>query len=85
MIVGKWNYEKHEYDDYTVPNNWKITTFCVDDKGIINCVQCGKQIIADDGYVSLEVHTPVGFGYLVCNYCYDEELKRRKKYKNEED
>lgn len=85
MIVGKWNYLKHDYDAYIIPHGWRVKSFCVDDNEVINCVQCGKQIIAEDGYVSLEVHTPVGFGYLVCDTCYDEELKRRKKYKNEKD
>ena len=85
MVVGKWNYEKHDYDPYIIPYGWRVTPFCIDEKEIINCAQCGKQMIVDDGYVSLEVYTPIGFGYIVCEDCYDEEWKRRKKYKNEED
>ena len=44
---------------------------------IINCCQCGKEITFGDGYSSQEVHTLMGFGYMVCEECHKEEIKRK--------
>ena len=84
MTLKKWNYIKHDYDDYNIPDNWHVSTLELDLNTIINCVQCGKEVKYGDTYTSLEVHTPLyGFGYCVCKKCYNEEWERRKKYRDE--
>ena len=83
MIYNKWNYEKHEYDPYEVPDNKILKTYSNDMKELVNCCQCLKEMKFGEGYTSLEVHTNLGFGYCVCKECYMEERKRRYKYRNE--
>jgi len=83
VILNKWNYEKHNYDSYTIPDNWKVKC---DGKlsEIINCARCGRETILGDCYTSLEIHTALyGFGFLVCKDCNEEEWERRRKYKGE--
>ena len=41
--------------------------------------QCGKELKYGDTYTSLEIHTAMGFGYGVCEDCYEFEWKRREK------
>ncbi len=79
MILKKWNYKKHDYDDFEIPDNWNVKTRYVDDNEIVNCAQCGRKIKHADCYTSLEIHTDIGFGYGVCEWCYEQEWKRREK------
>lgn len=79
MILNKWNCKKHEYENYKVPDEWNIKTYGNSMDEIINCCKCGKKIKFGDSYTSLEVHTEMGFGYSVCEKCYEREWKRREK------
>ena len=82
MILNKWNYETHKYDQYSVPDEWNCQTYSSDMKEIVNCPHCGKELGFGNTYTSLEIHTPVfGFGYGVCRECHEKELERRRKYK----
>jgi hypothetical protein len=43
-----------------------------------NCALCGREMTYGEGYTSLQVHTPTGFGYTVCKDChFDVELPAR--------
>ncbi len=84
MKLNKWNYETHKYDDYIVPDNWNITRYSTDMEEIINCVQCGRKLCVGESYTSMEVHSEIGFGYGVCEECYEKEWKRRKDYETKE-
>lgn len=77
-LIDKWNYEKHEYEPYYVPSDWNVKTYSTDMKERINCPHCGKEIAVGDSYTSLELHTEIGFGYMVCNNCYALEWGRRR-------
>ena len=79
MTLRKWNYDKHKYEPYNVPDEWVCKTFSDDMTEIINCCQCGKEIIFGKSYVSQEVHAPMGFGYMVCENCHDVEMRIRFK------
>lgn len=82
MILRKWNYDTHKYDDYEIPKDWNVKTYSDDMDEIVNCPHCGKQIKFGDGYTSMEIHTSVGFGYCVCHECYyDKEWVRRRNAK----
>ena len=50
----------------------------------MNCPHCGKELPYGETYTSKEIHNWVGLGYGVCEECYEEEWKRRKKYRTEE-
>lgn len=79
--MRKWNYKTHRYDEYTPPIEDGRYPLLVDDMAeIINCAQCGKEIVYGDGYVSMEIHTQAGFGYVVCEECYQKEWSRRSYY-----
>ncbi len=75
MKVGKWN--GWSYDEYELPVGAKLYSDDMDE--VISCAGCGKQIKVDDGYTSLEIHTNAGFGFIVCETCYQQELKRRNQ------
>ncbi len=78
MILQKWNWSKHTYEDYEVPNNWVCKCYSDDMNEIVNCPHCGEQITFGESYTSMEIHTDLGFGYAVCGDCYDKEWNRRK-------
>lgn len=71
MKVGK------SYDEYKLPAGAK--TYSKHLEELVTCAACGKQIKFNDGYTSLEIHTNCGFGYIVCDACYQQELKRKYK------
>lgn len=79
MKLKKWNYKISDYEDYNVPDEWNIKSYSGDMEEIINCVQCGKEVKVGETYTSLEVHTEIGFGFLVCSECYEKEHKRRNE------
>lgn len=53
-------------------------------KEIVNCPHCGKELEYGNCYTSLEIHTEMGFGYGVCEKCYEEEWNRRRQYEQKE-
>ena len=84
MILNKWNYEKHGYDSYVVPDNWNVKVGGDNLDEIIHCASCGREGKFGDTYTSLEIHTPLyGFGYAVCEDCHNKEWERRRKHKDE--
>ena len=78
MILQKWNYEKHEYEPYEVPDDWHVSIFSLDMDEIINCVQCGCEVKFGECFTSKEVHNNFGFGYMVCDKCYEKEWVRSR-------
>lgn len=79
ILLNRWNRQKHKYEDYEVPVNWNVKSYCNDLEEIVNYAQCGKELKYGDTYTSLEIHTAMGFGYGVCEDCYEFEWKRREK------
>ncbi len=77
MIVGKWNYKKHDYEPYKIPDDWNCKTYSEDMDEIINCARCGRTVKFGDCYTSLEIHKESGFGYGVCENCYNAEFLRK--------
>lgn len=78
VIIGRWNYQTHEYDPYIPPEGWKIVLYTTDMDEGINCTNCGKAMTYGDGLTSKELHNGLGLGYPVCQSCYDGEIKRWK-------
>ena len=81
-MIGRWNYITREYDPYEIPDNWNVKLYSLDMDEIINCTSCGKEVTYGECYTSFELHNDVGLGYPVCQECYDEEIKRKIKYKD---
>jgi hypothetical protein len=83
MIVGKWNYERNDYEPYRIPDKWVCQTFEDDMNAKINCAHCGKKLKYGDSYSSLEIHDSFGLAFAVCEKCYNAEwLNRTKKIKD---
>ena len=83
MLLRKWNYEKHEYEPYNVPDKWDCRYYWFDMTEIINCCQCGGKVTFGECYSSQEIHTSVGFGYMVCEECHNIEMERRTDKKED--
>lgn len=83
MEFRKWNYETHEYEPIEVPDEWNVSLYTENMDEIVNCPHCGKELRFGETYTSKEIHNWVGFGYGVCEECYEEEWKRRKKYRTD--
>lgn len=77
MIIRRWNNKKHNYETYEVPENWNIKIYSNNMQEKVNCASCGKAINVGDSHSSLEIHTDIGIGYMVCEKCYNKELIRK--------
>lgn len=83
MKLRKWNVSLHKYEEIEIPDNWNCKSYSNDMNEIVTCPQCGKKLKFGETYTSLEIHTNIGFGYGVCQECYDKEWERRKNEKYE--
>ena len=79
MKAQKWDYKKHEYDPYDLPENCRLYDNDLSRK--VACCQCGKEEDFGMMYTSKEIHTKMGLGYPVCETCYELEIKRDKESK----
>lgn len=85
--VAKWNYETVEYEPYELPDNCPLTLPYSDEsmETEINCASCSKKAVFGACYTSKAIHNPSGFGYPVCESCYNQEFnKYMESKKNEE-
>lgn len=83
-FLNRWNYETHEYDPYGVPDEWNVKSYSDDMDEIINCPHCGKEVTYGSCYTSKEIHTPHGFGYAVCENCYNIEQAIENRWRNKQ-
>lgn len=84
MLLKRWNYEKHTYTPYEIPDDkdLNIKLFSGDLNEVVNCPHCLKEVKFGDTYTSLEFHNEVGFGFSVCARCYNKEWEERRKYES---
>lgn len=73
MRLRKWDYDAHEYKPFEVPGDKIIVLYSNDMNLPINCTNCFKDMTFGDGYTSRTIHNDVGFGYPVCEDCYEKE------------
>ena len=83
-VIKKCDYSSHSYFSIAITSRepLNIKTYSEDMNEIVNCCQCLKPIRYGDTYTSKEVHTKIGFGYAVCQECYEEEWERKKYYED---
>lgn len=79
--MQKWNFNTREYEPYSVPADWNCKTYSVDMDEIVNCPHCGRQVTFGECYTSRQIHTEHGFGYAVCEGCYEDEWKAERNAK----
>jgi hypothetical protein len=76
MILERWNPKTREYEPYEVPDDRRIwCTGTIMDR-MIDCASCGRELPVEKAFTSIEIHTPIGFGYSVCEECYEGERRR---------
>lgn len=83
-FLNRWNYDKQTYEPYDVPDNWNVKSYSFDMNEIVNCPHCGKEVTYGSCYTSREIHTPHGFGYAVCEKCYDVERTRENEWRSKQ-
>ncbi len=71
MKAQKWDFKARKYYDYDLPEG--ACLYSDDMDKIVACAQCGRKMLFGDGYTSRQIHTKYGFGYAVCEQCYDKE------------
>ena len=76
-MAGKWNWKKHEYEEYKLPEGASMYSDNMD--YVVACAECGKDLIYGEGFVSIRIHNDIGFGYMVCEACYRKEWEERQK------
>lgn len=84
MVLNKWNFKKHEYEDCIIPDEWNVPLYSADMDEIVNCPHCGKEIKFGETYTSRQFHNFVGLGYGVCETCYAKEWAEERKAKEDE-
>ena len=83
-VIKKWDYPSHSYFSIPITSRepLNIKTYSEDMNEIVNCAQCLKEIKIGDSYTSKEIHTDLGFGFAVCEDCYEKEWERKRKYED---
>ena len=67
----KWNVKTNDYDIYRLP--FKASAYESDLHTIVACARCEKELSYGDAYTSRQIHTEMGFGYMVCRECNKQE------------
>lgn len=82
MKAQKWNCKIKKYYDYDPPEG--ACLYSDDMDKIVACAQCGIKMLFGDGYTSRQIHSRYGFGYAVCEKCYEKEWKEwREEQEND--
>lgn len=74
--VAKWNFDTAEYEPYDLPENCPLSLTPDELETVINCASCRKKAIFGACYTSKAIHNPSGFGYPVCESCYNQEFNK---------
>ncbi len=76
----KWNPKKRKWELYATPAKWN-TSISKDPHEIINCASCGKWLVFDRSYESIQIQDSAGNMYRVCQSCYEKEHQEEKPKK----
>ena len=85
MVIRKWNENKRDYDDVTIPDEWKTPLFCMNMDETVNCVNCGREMKFGEGFTSKRYHNKSGAAYSECKKCFDEYLPTYFKSRKDKD
>lgn len=77
-MMQRWNPARKAYEPYHVPDSWKVSAYEDDMDKVISCARCGRDVTYGDCYTSRQIHTEHGFGYMVCDECYEKEWREEK-------
>ena len=85
MVIRKWNENKKDYDDVTIPDEWKTPIFSNNMDETVNCVNCGREMRFGEGFTSKRYHNRTGAAYSECQKCFYEYLPTYFKSRNDKD
>ena len=77
MQARRWDEAKREYGLYDLPEG--SSAYESDMETIVACARCGRPVTFGECYTSMQIHTPMGFGYAVCQECHEKEWAERKE------
>ena len=77
--LRRWDPVKRRYEPHLVMDKWNLKVYSNDMEEVINCARCGKKIKYGDGYTSRQILTEPGFGYTVCEKCYEQEMEEENE------
>ena len=70
-MAQKWDPQTAQYSPYELPEMASAYAGKMDE--VIQCASCGRKLTYDMCYTSRQIHTEMGFGYGVCENCYEKE------------
>ena len=85
MILMRWDFRRHEYLPFGIPNSRKVGIWSENMNAPVDCANCGRRMTYGRGHTSLAIHTPLGIGYIVCSRCHAEEIKAALREEEEEE
>lgn len=72
-----YDWKRREYRPYRLPVGSSVDP---QENETVTCARCGKPVGFMDSWTSMAIHSPMGFGYAVCNECHEAEWDEREKY-----
>lgn len=72
----RWAFLKQRYE--TVNIDPECGVYAADLGVPLRCPSCNKVALYGEMYTSLRYHDAAGFGYMVCEHCYEQEQEMRR-------
>lgn len=69
----RWVPGQCEYRDWRVPDGASVSA--ADFSIVVDCAECGCEVVFGESYCSRLIHNELGFGYAVCPRCYEDEFR----------
>lgn len=77
MKVSKWSFKDRKYNDIEVDSDKYYSPLYTDNMNeIVNCISCKQEHSFGSCYTSRQYHSHLGFGYPVCEKCYNKEIEQ---------
>lgn len=81
MILQKWDFETHKYEEHYMPDGCNVVLYTADMEAMVDCVNCLRPLTFGETLTSKTIHTDMGLGYPVCSQCHEEECADEYKHK----
>lgn len=69
----RWVPGQRENRDWHVPEGASVSA--ADFSIVVDCAECGCEVVFGESYCSRLIHNELGFGYAVCPRCYEDEFR----------
>ena len=76
MKCYRWDFLKQRNEIVNIPKD--CATFASEDLAPVRCPSCNRVHAYGEMYTSLRYQDAVGFGYMVCEHCYQQEHEMRR-------